>query len=277
MSLDAVMQAIALNGVAVEANQRAFTLGRWAVYDGERVDKMLAAVGGAGADAPPPARLDALIAHREALLTAYQDCRYASRYRALVERVRAREALCGQTSEALARTVAHNAAKLMAYKDEYEVARLYTDGDFAQALARTFAGKPKPYFHLAPPLLARRDPDTGLPRKRMFGPWLWPVLKGLARLKGLRGTWADVFGYQAERRLERQLIADYFALVEELCAKLGPANHGLALKLAALPERVRGFGHIKARQVAEMRAQQARLLANFRSASTAGDSARPAA
>ncbi len=155
-------------------------------------------------------------------------------------------------------------AKLMAYKDEYEVARLYTDGRFAAQLASQFEGEARLTFHLAPPLLARRDLRTGRPLKRAYGGWLTHLMRQLAHLKRLRGTRFDPFGYSADRRLERQLIQDYETLSAELLAGLTPANHGLAVQLAALPERIRGFGHVKARHLAAVKDQEAALLASFR-------------
>ena len=174
----------------------------------------------------------------------------------------------GQT--ALSEAVARNLFKLMAYKDEYEVARLYSDGAFRKQVAATFEaeagdGKPLRYeFHLAPPLLARRDPNTGLPRKMSFGPWMMGAFSVLAKLKGLRGTAFDIFGYTEERRTERRLIADYEALLNELLTRLAPENHALCVALAALPEKIRGFGHVKERHLKAAKAEEAMLLAQLR-------------
>ena len=151
----------------------------------------------------------------------------------------------------LAEAVARYLFKLMAYKDEYEVARLYADGAFPRQVANEFDGDHLRFeFHLAPPLLARRDPATGAPRKISFGPWMMPVFRLLARLKVLRGTAFDPFGYSAERRTERKLIADYEATLAEMMEKLTPDNHHLAVGLAAIPEKIRGFGHVKMRHLA---------------------------
>jgi indolepyruvate ferredoxin oxidoreductase len=153
----------------------------------------------------------------------------------------------------------------MAYKDEYEVARLYTDGAFRKQVAGEFDGEGLRFeFHLAPPLLARRDKSTGLPRKMSFGPWIMGVFRLLALFKSLRGTAFDPFGYSAERRTERKLIADYEATLAEVLAKLNPANHHLAVGIAAIPEKIRGFGHIKMRHLAAAKADEAALLEQLR-------------
>jgi indolepyruvate ferredoxin oxidoreductase len=174
----------------------------------------------------------------------------------------------GQTAPSEA--VARNLFKLMAYKDEYEVARLYSDGAFRKQLAATFeangsSGKPLRFeFHLAPPLLARRDPNTGLPRKISFGPWMMTAFALLAKLKGLRGTAFDPFGRTQERRAERQLIGDYETLLNEILTRLTPENHALCLALAAIPEKIRGFGHVKERHLKAAKAEEARLLDQLR-------------
>ncbi len=160
--------------------------------------------------------------------------------------------------------MARNLFKLMAVKDEYEVARLYTDGAFADELRRAFDGDLKLTFHLAPPLLARKDRVTGEAKKMSFGPWMMKAFRVLAALRGLRGTPLDVFGYSAERRAERALIADYEALCRELAAGLTPDNFATALALAALPEKIRGFGHVKARAMAAAEEERRRLMEAWR-------------
>ena len=158
----------------------------------------------------------------------------------------------------------------MAYKDEYEVARLYTDGAFLQQVESAFSGeKLRLEFHLAPPLLARRDKTTGLPRKMSFGPWLLPAFRLLAKLKFLRGTAFDPFGRSQERRTERKLIEDYEAMLDEVLAALTPDNHHLAVGLAAIPEKIRGFGHVKQRHLAAAKADEAALLEQFNTGSPA--------
>jgi indolepyruvate ferredoxin oxidoreductase len=153
----------------------------------------------------------------------------------------------------------------MAYKDEYEVARLYTNGHFARQVEAAFEGDNLRYeFHLAPPLLARKDPATGVPRKMSFGPWMMKAFGVLAKLRGLRGTPLDVFGYTHERKTERRLIRDYEALLAEIVANLNPQNHATAVGLAAIPEKIRGFGHVKARHLEAAKREEAELLARFR-------------
>ncbi|CAD0304084.1 indolepyruvate ferredoxin oxidoreductase family protein [Xanthomonas hortorum] len=207
--------------------------------------------------------LDEAIARRVGFLTDYQDAAYAQRYRALVERVRTHEAQRAPGSSALSEAVARYAFKLMAYKDEYEVARLYTRGDFQRRLQQQFEGDYTLRFHLAPPLLAKKDAHGNL-IKRDYGPWMFTAFKLLARLKFLRGGTLDVFGYSAERRGERQLITDYVATVETLLERLDADNVGLAAQIASIPEHIRGYGHIKHAHLHEAKAREAALLAQWR-------------
>jgi indolepyruvate ferredoxin oxidoreductase len=176
-------------------------------------------------------------------LTAYQNAAYAQRYAAFVEQVRQAEASLGK-GDAFAKAVARNLYKLMAYKDEYEVARLYTDGRFAERLAATFEGDFRVTFHLAPPLLAKRDAQGHLVKAR-YGSWVWQAFRLLAKFRFLRGTALDVFGKTEERRLERELIADYQATIAALLPRLREDNLAQAIELANLPEQIRGFGHVK--------------------------------
>jgi indolepyruvate ferredoxin oxidoreductase len=256
----AILQAIELNGIAVELNRRAFQLGRHAAHDPDAIAALVAP-----ARATPQAQtLDELIRHRAAFLEAYQDRAYADRYREVVERVRAAEAARVPGETAFASAVARSLFKLMAYKDEYEVARLYTDGSFARQLEATFAGTPRLKVHLAPPLLASRDPRTGELQKRAYGPWVFPLFRLLARLKRLRGTAFDPFGHTAERRMERRLIGEFESLVTLLLRDLRPDNHALAVEIAALPERIRGFGHVKERNRMAVAERRAELLEAYR-------------
>jgi indolepyruvate ferredoxin oxidoreductase len=179
--------------------------------------------------------------------------------------VRETEAARTPGSESLAQAVARSLFKLMAYKDEYEVARLYTDGDFMKRVAEQFDGPYELAFYLAPPILGDRDPQTGHLRKRAFGHWMLPVFRLLARLRRLRGTPFDIFGHSVERRAERRLILDYEAVVEEILAGLSPANHATAVELAALPMEIRGFGHVKEANRTRTKEKEAALLARFRS------------
>ena len=164
----------------------------------------------------------------------------------------------------LSEAVARYASKLMAYKDEYEVARLYTSGDFEKRIRDTFDGDYKIHFHLAPPTFARRDSEGRL-RKSEFGPWMFRAFKLLAKFKGLRGGALDVFGYTAERKMERKLIDDYFATIDELLAKLDRDNHALAVEIASIPEEIRGYGHIKEANAAKAATRWTTLLAQWRS------------
>ncbi len=275
LSREALLRAIELNGEAVAMNSQAFELGRRAAHQPEALVAALAQ-----AKAPTQARhlsetLDEIIARRVTFLTAYQNAAYAARYRHLVARVQAKEAavLPGQTT--LSETVARYLFKLMAYKDEYEVARLYADGSFQKQVEATFeptsaSGEKLRYeFNLAPPLLTKVDPVTGEPRKMTFGPWMMSAFGLLAKLKGLRGTAFDVFGYTHERKTERQLIADYEALLGEIIAKLTPETHALCVALAAIPEKIRGFGHVKERHLKAAKAEETELLARLRDGSAA--------
>jgi indolepyruvate ferredoxin oxidoreductase len=201
--------------------------------------------------------LDEQIARRVAFLTGYQNAAYANRYKALVEKVRAAEQQESPGFTSLTEAVARYAFKLMAYKDEYEVARLYTSGEFEKRIRETFDGDYRLHFNLAPPLFARKDAEGHL-RKAEYGSWVFGAFRLLAKLKPLRGTALDVFGYTAERKRERALIEDYFRTVETLVASLDHENHALAVEIASLPEQIRGYGHVKERHLAaaELRAEQ---------------------
>jgi indolepyruvate ferredoxin oxidoreductase len=214
-------------------------------------------------DAQLSRSLDEVIARRVAFLTDYQDAAYARRYADLVGRVRAAEQRRAPGSTALTEAVARHAFKLMAYKDEYEVARLYTSGAFEQQLRQQFEGDYQVRFHLAPPLFAKRDANGQL-LKREYGPWVFTAFKWLARCRRLRGTPLDVFGRTAERRGERQLIVDYAATVASLLDRLDADNVGLAARIAGIPEQIRGYGHVKEAHLREAKALEARLLAQWR-------------
>ncbi|MFM8748413.1 MAG: indolepyruvate ferredoxin oxidoreductase family protein [Aestuariivirga sp.] len=248
VSREAIAQAVELNGVAVKKNLAAFAWGRRAAADEAALRTLI----GARAVVKPET-LDEIVARRVDVLTAYQNAAYAESYRAFVEKVRA-------AAEPLALPVARNLFKLMAYKDEYEVARLYADGGFAERLASQFTGDVRLTFHLAPPLLGRIDPATGKPAKIQFGPWMMPVFRLLAKFKWLRGTAFDPFGRSAERREERQLIAGYRALIDNLLQRPGLARSEAAMELASLPETIRGFGHVKQASIAKAKAREAELL-----------------
>jgi indolepyruvate ferredoxin oxidoreductase len=253
LSSASIRRAIELNGEAVAMNLAAFAWGRAAFADPTALDAFTTPTATSAPD-----DLAGMVEKRFAYLTAYQDHAYADRYRALVDEVAKAEASKAPGRTGLALAVARYAFKVMAYKDEYEVARLYTDGAFAKAIGEAFEGDLKLTYHLAPPLLGRKDPRTGLPVKTAFGPWMGRAFGVLAGLKGLRGGVFDVFGYSHERREERRLVEDYFALVREIVAKLDSSNHGLAVTLASLPEKVRGFGHVKAKSLEAVRADWAK-------------------
>jgi indolepyruvate ferredoxin oxidoreductase len=262
LSAAALERAIELNGVAVEANRKAFAWGRRAAHDPARVEKTATP-----ADVIPISQhlsrtLDDLIARRVEYLTDYQDARYAARYRVLVDRVRAAEAAQGLGTK-LTDAVARYAFKLMAYKDEYEVARLYARPEFLQRINTNFDGEFKLKFHLAPPLLNRPDPVTGEAKKSEFGPWMMTAFRMLAKLKGLRGTALDIFGKSEERRMERQLVAGYESTVDRLLAKLDRDRHATAVAIASIPEEIRGFGHVKMRNFNAAKAKETELLAAF--------------
>jgi indolepyruvate ferredoxin oxidoreductase len=264
ISMDALLQAIELNGVAVDANKRAFYWGRHAAVDRDAV-RRIALPEEAADDAHHLSQsLDEVVARRVADLTAYQNAAYAKRYEDLVRRVAAAEAEKAPGLAGLADAVARYYYKLLAIKDEYEVARLYTDGEFMRQLDQRFEGDYRLEFNLAPPLLAKRDPQTGHLKKQTFGPWMVKSFGLLARFKGLRGTALDIFGRTEERRRERALIGEYETVVAELLAGLDHDNHALAVQIAEIPEHIRGYGHVKERHIAAAKEEEARLLDAFR-------------
>ena len=264
VSLAAMQRAIELNGVAVENNQNAFALGRLAAADPAACRALLDEP---AEDAPAVEPLDALIARGVAHLTGYQNAAWAQRWRALVDEVGAVEAgLPDSADRPLTRAVATQMLRLMAYKDEYEVARLYTDPTFRRSLDAQFEGDFQLEFHMAPPLLARPK-DGQPPRKLRLGAWLLPAMRWLAKGKALRGTALDPFGRTDERRTERALIGRYEARVRELLAALAvdasPRRRALAVQIASVPHTVRGFGHVKLANLALARVREAELLHRF--------------
>jgi indolepyruvate ferredoxin oxidoreductase len=259
----AIEQAIEVNGVAIKMNTQAFRLGRLAAADPARIVAMMK-----GQDETATAKtldamsLDEIIAHRSALLGEYQNERLAGRYRKLVSQVR-NAALDRGFGEELPRAVAINYAKLLAYKDEYEVARLYTDGRFEKQLRDQFDGDYKISFNLAPPLLGGARDALGRPRKRAFGAWIVPVFRVLARMRFLRGTAFDIFGYSAERGLERDLIAGYEKDVAHILSILSPLTLDTSIEILSLPDRVRGYGPVKEKAVADAKVRYAQLAADL--------------
>ncbi len=262
LRLDAIMQAIALNGVAVAKNQETFAWGRRAAADARFVAE--AARPALREPVRPITDTGELIEDRTRRLTAYQNAAYASRYRTLLQQVATAEQTRGKGFAGLTDVVARVFYKLMAYKDEYEVARLYTDGAFRRDLEAQFEGDYRIEFNLAPPLLARRDKATGHLTKRTYGAWMLPVLGVLAKFKWLRGSMLDPFGHTEERRMERRLIDEYESLVRSIIAELTPDNHALAVELAGAADRIRGYGHVKLQSIAQAKAAEARLLARFK-------------
>jgi indolepyruvate ferredoxin oxidoreductase len=260
VGLAALERAIEINGAAVEANKQTFAWGRLAAHDLAQVE---AALGPKVVPLEAPKTLESRISYRVDYLTRYQDAAYAARYSNLVSRVREAEMRCAPGSTDLWEAAALSLFKLMAIKDEYEVARLYTDGSFLSDLRQQFEGNYRLEFHLAPPMLAERDPATGHLKKRAFGPWVFRAFKLLAGMRGLRGGAFDIFGRTAERRMERQLLADYEKLLERLMADLRPDNRAVAVELARLPQTIKGFGHVKERNVQAARDLQADLIAKF--------------
>ncbi|MEP6770705.1 MAG: indolepyruvate ferredoxin oxidoreductase family protein, partial [Polaromonas sp.] len=259
LSHAALMRAIELNGVQIDNNKSAFEWGRRCAHDLASVQALFKAAQVIEFVKKPG--LAEILAKRVEFLTSYQNIAYAQAYQAFVETVRAAEAPLGKTS--LTEAAARYLFKLMAYKDEYEVARLHTDTAFLGKVNAMFEGDFKLNYHLAPPLIAAKN-DKGELQKRQFGPWMLGAFKVLARLKGLRGTPLDIFGRTEERRTERALIEEYKASLQEVMAGLTPENHATALEIARLPEMIKGYGHVKARHLAAARPQWAALLTSFR-------------
>jgi len=266
VGVEAMLHAIALNNVAVENNKLAFSLGRLAAADPRAITSLSQ---GDELDAPPVETLDALIDRAKAHLTAYQDAAYAKRFGDFVETARARETQMGGQMGApsdaqlpFTRTVANSLLKLMAYKDEYEVARLYTDGEFQKALRHQFEGDVKLEFYMAPPVLSKSK-DGKPPRKVVLGGWMMAALRVMKHGRRLRGGALDIFGRTEERRMERELIASYMKRIASMLPSLTQERMKVATQIAALPMQMRGFGHVKLANVVLARAREAELLHRF--------------
>lgn len=260
-----ILRTIELNGAAVELNRRAFTWGRRCAVDPEAVGRLALPPEAEPAHRRLSMTLEAVIERRAAELAAYQDAAYAERYLRMVRRIREAEAAVLPGSASLTEAVARGYHKLLAVKDEYEVARLHAETDFLPRLRQRFEGDFRLVFHFAPPLWSRPDPRTGEPEKRAFdGRWVMPALRLLARLRGLRGTWLDPFRFSEDRRLDRRLLADYEAALEEILAVLDAANHAEAVELAALPELIRGYGPVRKRHAEHATRRRATLLEALR-------------
>ena len=266
----AIEQAIEMNGLAIPMNKGAFAWGRRAAHNIAAVEAVVSA--GRGEEAQPET-VEALIARRAADLLAYQDEAYARRFETLVNRVKTAETALGRGDTALTEAVARGLYKLMAYKDEYEVARLYSDPAWRQDMESQLEGAERLELLLAPPLLSKPDPVTGRIQKRAFGPWIFPVLRQLAKLKGLRGGAFDIFGKTEERRTERALIGDYETMIGELIEGLKPESYAVALAVAKVPETIRGYGHVKAPSVAAARQEWERLMRHYRDGSPLAEAA----
>jgi indolepyruvate ferredoxin oxidoreductase len=264
----AIEKAIELNGAAIAMNQQAFRAGRVAMHDRAKLDAMMSETTET-VEERVAETLEGIVAHRSALLADYQDEAYAERYRATVKSVADAEAVKTPGHTELAIATAKGLYKLMAYKDEYEVGRLYSSSAFKTELQSQFAAYKTLEFHLAPPLLARRDKATGEPRKMRFGRWMLPIFGLLAKGKRLRGSSLDVFGYTAERKLERRMIGDYEAVLGEVVERLTPATHTIGVKLAGLALDIKGFGHVKLANYEAAKKREAALLAQLRSPSPA--------
>jgi len=260
LSRAALMQALELNAVAVEKNRQAFAWGCLAAVEPDYLEQQLDL-----RPLPDTASLNEVLGRHARYLEQYQNKAWAERYLQKVAEVRKAEGQLAEESTALSEAVAEQLFRLMAYKDEYEVARLFTETDFLKEIEETFSGDFKINFHLAPPLLNGKKDRSGRPKKRQFGPWMLKAMKLLARMRGMRNSALDPFRFSEDRKLDRRLLADYEALIDQLLAGLKAENLHTAVALARLPEEVRGFGPVRedAAEKAEKRKQQ--LLEEFKS------------
>ena len=258
---DSLMKAIELNNVAVASNQQALQWGRMAAHDMAAVQKLVAPE--QRVVLALPESLGASVRKRMEFLGEYQNLAYANGYKAFVDQVRDAEKRAGR-GDAISKAVARNLFRLMAYKDEYEVARLYTGSAFRRQLEETFEGDYSVSFNLAPPLFSKKDASGHLVKRR-YGSWMMVAFGGLSRLRFLRGTVFDVFGYAEERRTERQLATDYRASISSALPALGLGDDGarLLLALALLPERIRGFGHVKLANLQKAEEEKRTLLSQL--------------
>ncbi|MDP6307969.1 MAG: indolepyruvate ferredoxin oxidoreductase family protein [SAR324 cluster bacterium] len=260
-----IEKAMEINGLSVEGNKLAFLWGRRTAHDGKRVSELTSSIVAGFGLKDPPEGLDELIQHRADVLRDYQNKSYVQRYLHLVERVRTLEIDRVPGSTEFTEAVASYYFKLLAYKDEYEVARLYTNGDFMQKIKGRFEGDYKLKLHLAPPLFSSRDAHSGEPVKTAYGAWILSAMNLLARFKFLRGTAFDPFGKTAERKMERRLIEEYEQTIEELLRGLSKKNHALAVEIARIPEQIRGYDLVKQKHVESAKSQKNELLNEFRS------------
>jgi len=264
VSGDALRRAVALNGVAVKKNLEAFEIGRAAAAS----LKTVAGAAGLSQSEQQEPSLDEIVERRADFLTNYQNAAYADEYRTFVRKISGRVRNIPD-NEAFVKAVARYLFKLMAYKDEYEVARLYTDGSFRKKVGNEFAGDYRIKFHMAPPIFNRGFDDQGRPKKSVFGPWMYGALSVLKHLKFLRGTAFDPFGRTDERKLERRMIADYRARMEKISARLDVSNLSVAVEIASLPDEIRGYGPVKLESIAKAEEKLARLMQRFEAAAVA--------
>tara|TARA_B100000902_G_scaffold365376_1_gene386288 strand:- start:271 stop:1146 length:876 start_codon:yes stop_codon:yes gene_type:complete len=264
---DSINQAIKLNGVGVKMNQTAFMWGRRASVDLGFIERLVNPeidnkIKSSESDVTED-DFDSMVDKRYRFLTNYQNKVYADKYLNFVRQllVTERKKVGGQK---LSQSVARYYFKLLAYKDEYEVARLHSSDKFRRKINEQFEGKYTLRFHLAPPLFSKRDPETGHLIKKEFGSWVMGVFKLLAKMKFLRGTKFDLFGYTQERRLERRLISDYEETIKEVSHLLTKDNYDLAIEIASAPEGIRGYGHVKEENIKKVKRQETILLDSYR-------------
>ena len=262
LSSASLLKAIEINGEAVKMNLAAFDWGRRAAHEPASIASIMEKTDAGIEDHALSQTLDEIIARRVAFLTAYQNRAYADRYRAKVDQVLSVEKRVMPGKTAMSEAVARCLFKLMAIKDEYEVARLYTDGAFQRQVEKEFEGNLRFEFHLAPPFMGKTGTD-GLPKKTSFGPWMMRAFGVLAKLRFLRGTALDLLGKTEERRMERALIGEYETMIDALLPKLTADNHATAVALASIPEKIRGYGHVRQRHLEVARAEQAALMERF--------------
>jgi indolepyruvate ferredoxin oxidoreductase len=260
---EAILEAIELNGVAIDWNKEAFAWGRRLAHQPELIEQFLMREDKVQPLIFTPTTATDWVNKYSAELVEYQDQAYADRYRSLLDKIIAAEQALPTTKGQLATAVAKAAYKLMAYKDEYEVARLYSAPEFLEKLEDQFEGDYTLEFNLAPPIIAPKDKATGKPTKIQFGPWMLKAFGLLAKFKFLRGTRLDPFGYFEERKMERGLIEKYFETLDSLLRDLNASNHDLAVEIAELPMTIRGYGHVKHENVQEAHAKLEELLAQW--------------
>jgi indolepyruvate ferredoxin oxidoreductase len=263
ISAEAINKAIELNGVRADFNQRAFALGRWAAADQNTVEKLAFPEAPVQLKTEEKVDLEALIADRVERLTLWQNAAWADGYKNIVAHVAHAEAALPGSVGTLSEAVARNLFKLMAYKDEYEVARLYTAPEFKNKLKAQFEDGYSLRFHLSPPLIAKKDPASGEARKSEYGPWVMTLFGMLSKLKGVRGTALDIFGYSEERKTERALIVEYQKTIEDICSRMTSDNLELAIEIAGLPDQIQGFGHVKERNLKRVSERRENLLTAF--------------